>query len=311
MPHWRECLRPIAAGLAATFRHALLNKVAKLRIRATGRSRAVPLPKPLTATPRKPLPPRPYASKASRAPRPEALAANPIACASCGAPVLKRRRRYCDECLPKARRDRGLRAIAAARKALAAQAAAGNDPRASVKAGRKRGEAISEQHRRNRSWARGAAADRDARWFARDRPEARRLLAEPNRRGYRLIARGLLADPIWNSCAASATLGGAHAAARRRGTPLNTKRGGYGDPARLGPAGFGASAARRQAPPIANALRRARRCSQSRSLDPESPGQVTERGCTNFDAYGKTSGMPMGVSIVLSPTTRGYTSNEF
>lgn len=56
----------------------------------------------------------------------------------------------------------------AARKALAAQAAAGNDPRASTNAGRKRGEAISEQHRQNRAWALGASADRDAAWFLRE-----------------------------------------------------------------------------------------------------------------------------------------------
>jgi CRISP-associated protein Cas1 len=169
MPHWRECLRPIAAGLAQTFRDALLNKGSKPRIRVTGaRSRLVPQPSPLMATPRRAAPPKPYVSKASRAPRPEALAANPIACASCGEPVLKRRRRYCEDCLPKARRERGLRAIAAARKALAAQAACGNDPRASVKAGRKRGPAIAEAHRRNRAWARGSASDRDPNWFRRE-----------------------------------------------------------------------------------------------------------------------------------------------
>jgi hypothetical protein len=78
---------------------------------------------------------------------------------------LKRRRRHCDACIPKVRRAHGLRVIEAARKALAVQAAEGNDPRASNRAGRKRGEAISEQHRRNRAWARGANADRDAAWF--------------------------------------------------------------------------------------------------------------------------------------------------
>jgi len=50
----------------------------------------------------------------------------------CGEPVLKRRRRHCDACMPKARREHGVRAIAAARKALAAQSAAGNDPRHSA-----------------------------------------------------------------------------------------------------------------------------------------------------------------------------------
>ena len=54
---------------------------------------------------------------------------------SCAEPVLKRRRRYCETCLPQARRERGLRAIEVARKALATQAAAGEDPRASAHAG--------------------------------------------------------------------------------------------------------------------------------------------------------------------------------
>jgi hypothetical protein len=45
---------------------------------------------------------------------------------------------------------------------------AGKDPRASVKAGRQRGEANAEQHRQNRAWARGASADRDAAWFKRE-----------------------------------------------------------------------------------------------------------------------------------------------
>jgi hypothetical protein len=42
----------------------------------------------------------------------------------CGGPVLKRRRRHCEACMPKVRREHGLRAIAAARKALTAQTAA-------------------------------------------------------------------------------------------------------------------------------------------------------------------------------------------
>lgn len=52
---------------------------------------------------------------------------NNLMCAMCGEPLLKRRRRHCEACMPKARREHGLRAIEAARKALAAQAAAGND----------------------------------------------------------------------------------------------------------------------------------------------------------------------------------------
>lgn len=66
------------------------------------------------------------------------------------------------------RRAHGLRAIEAARKALAVQTAAGDDPRASDRAGRKRGEANAAQHWRNRAWARGSVADRDAAWFLRE-----------------------------------------------------------------------------------------------------------------------------------------------
>jgi hypothetical protein len=56
----------------------------------------------------------------------------------------------------------------AARKALAAQAAAGNDPRRGADMNRTRGEAISEGHRRNRSWAREHLGQRDAAWFKRE-----------------------------------------------------------------------------------------------------------------------------------------------
>lgn len=70
--------------------------------------------------------------------------------------------------MPKARREHGLRAIAAARKALASQTAAGNDPRRSAVVNRARGEAISEGHRRNRSWAREHPGQRDEAWFKRE-----------------------------------------------------------------------------------------------------------------------------------------------
>ena len=70
--------------------------------------------------------------------------------------------------MPKARREHGLRAIEAARKALAAQTAAGNDPRCSADVNRARGEAISEGHRRNRSWAREHPGQRDEAWFKRE-----------------------------------------------------------------------------------------------------------------------------------------------
>ena len=162
LPHWRELLRPIAASLARTFRDALASKNGRSAIPASKRS-------PLAATPRNASRPRLYAAKAGRAPRPEALAANPIACASCGEPILKRRRRYCEACLPQARRERGLQAIAVAPKALAAQAAAGKDPRASAHAGRRRGDANAEHHRRNHRWARELQSNgRDRAWFERE-----------------------------------------------------------------------------------------------------------------------------------------------
>jgi hypothetical protein len=70
--------------------------------------------------------------------------------------------------MPKARREHGLRAIEAARKALAAQSAAGNDPRRSADVNCARGEAISEGHRRNRSWVREHPGQRDEAWFQRE-----------------------------------------------------------------------------------------------------------------------------------------------
>jgi hypothetical protein len=173
LPHWRECLRPIAARLAQTFRELLVNKGAAPRTvsaKPGKKRRGVPGPErsPLLATPRKASQPRPYATRKWRAPTVEARPANPIACAICGDPVLKRRRRHCDACMPKARREHGLRAIEAARKALAAQAAAGNDPRRSAVVNQARGEAISEGHRRNRSWAREHPGQRDEAWFKRE-----------------------------------------------------------------------------------------------------------------------------------------------
>jgi hypothetical protein len=59
-------------------------------------------------------------------------------------------------------------AIEAARKVLAAQTAAGNDPRASAAVNTARGEAISDGHRRNRSWAREHSDQRDEAWFKRE-----------------------------------------------------------------------------------------------------------------------------------------------
>jgi hypothetical protein len=60
-------------------------------------------------------------------------------------------------------------AVVAARKALAAQAAAGNDPRRDPEVNRKRAKAISDAHRRNREWKRGHAGDEgDETWFKRE-----------------------------------------------------------------------------------------------------------------------------------------------
>jgi hypothetical protein len=70
--------------------------------------------------------------------------------------------------MPKARREHGLRAIEAARKVLAAQAAAGHDPRRSAAVNETRGEAISDGHRRNRRWAREHPGQRDEAWFKRE-----------------------------------------------------------------------------------------------------------------------------------------------
>jgi hypothetical protein len=60
-------------------------------------------------------------------------------------------------------------AVAAARKALALQAAAGADPRRDPEVNRKRAAAISEAHRRNREWKREHGAwPRDEAWFKRE-----------------------------------------------------------------------------------------------------------------------------------------------
>ena len=116
LPHWRECLRPIAARLAQTFRESLVNKSATphtLSAKSGNNRRSIPGPErsPLLATPRKTSQPRPYATRAWRAPTIEARPTNPSACSMCGEPVLKRRRRHCEACMPKARREHGLRAI--------------------------------------------------------------------------------------------------------------------------------------------------------------------------------------------------------
>lgn len=64
--------------------------------------------------------------------------------------------------------EHGWRAIEAVRKALAAQAPPGNDPRRRAAVDCARGEAISEGHRRNRSWAREHPGQRDEAGFKRE-----------------------------------------------------------------------------------------------------------------------------------------------
>jgi hypothetical protein len=110
-------------------------------------------------------------------------------------------------CMPKARRQHGLRAIAAARKALAAQSVAGHDPRRSVAVNRARGEAISEGHRRNRSWAREHPRQREEAWFKRQiATEARRIFSAGDRDGNGLVARSLFSHSIRSDGAASTAL---------------------------------------------------------------------------------------------------------
>lgn len=173
LPHWRMLLQPIVAGLAQTFRGALVNQGTSPRTQAANSrkiGRAFPASKhsPLVTTPRKPSQPRPYASKAWSVPRPESLPSAPTACASCGNPVQKRRRRYCEACLPQVRRAHIARAVAAARKTLAAQALQGADPRSTPAANAARGHANAEHHRRNRQWAKEHSDRRDGAWFLRE-----------------------------------------------------------------------------------------------------------------------------------------------
>ena len=70
--------------------------------------------------------------------------------------------------MPEAKREHGLRAVAAAREALAAQTATGNDPRRSAAVDRARTEVIAEAHHRNHSWAREHPGQRDEASFKRE-----------------------------------------------------------------------------------------------------------------------------------------------
>jgi CRISPR-associated endonuclease Cas1 len=183
LPRWRQLVAPVVAHLAQRFRAALpslretngrprrdqrdspqiLTEVSQTPEipRTNGRSHKAkalpsltPAPSPLRETPRKQREKRPYASKAWGTPQPEALRLVPIPCAACGKPVVKRRRRHCDACIPGMKVAQANKAVVAARKALARQAAAGNDPRRDPEVSRRRAVAISEGHRRNREWKR-------------------------------------------------------------------------------------------------------------------------------------------------------------
>jgi CRISPR-associated endonuclease Cas1 len=160
LPRWRLLVAPVVAHLAHAFRQALrergdtattprtLNGSHSPRRPAALAARPTSAQSTLTATPRKRTEVLPYASKAWGAPRPEPLALIPAVCASCGKPVQMRRRRYCEVCMPRARRAHGERVIATARAALATQVREGKDPRASVQANSQRGEANASHHRR-------------------------------------------------------------------------------------------------------------------------------------------------------------------
>lgn len=60
------------------------------------------------------------------------------------------------------------KAVVAARKALAALAAAGKDPRSDSEVNSRRGAAISESHRQNREWARSHPGQQEKAWFKRE-----------------------------------------------------------------------------------------------------------------------------------------------
>ncbi|MFY9719145.1 MAG: CRISPR-associated endonuclease Cas1 [Candidatus Cybelea sp.] len=193
LPRWRQLVGPVVAHLAQRFRAALpsLRETGRPRNgsriltevsetpeipRTKRRSRTVtvvpilaPVSSPLRETPRKVREKPPYKRKTWSTPRPEALALIPIACAACGKPVVKRRRRHCDACIPAMRVAHANKVVVAARKALARQASVGTDPRRDPEVNRKRAAAVSEAHRRNREWKRehGDRA-RDGAWFRRE-----------------------------------------------------------------------------------------------------------------------------------------------
>ncbi|HEX4012433.1 MAG TPA: CRISPR-associated endonuclease Cas1 [Candidatus Cybelea sp.] len=198
LPRWRQLVTPVVAHLAQRFRTALscLREISARPLidsrkgpriltevsetpdipRTKRRSRAgtvVPIltsaQSPLSETPRKQTEKRPYAIKVYGTPRPEALLLTPIPCAACGEPVVKRRRRHCDACIPGMKVAQAGKAVVAARTALARQAAAGADPRRDPEVNRKRAVAIAEAHRRNREWKHEHGEQlRDEAWFRRE-----------------------------------------------------------------------------------------------------------------------------------------------
>jgi CRISPR-associated endonuclease Cas1 len=198
LPRWRQLVAPVIAYLARRFRDALpSHRDASVRLqgyvrddseisvqisenpeipRTKRRSRTATVSPRLTSaqsalaeTPHKQREKRPYASKAYGIPRPEALRLAPVPCAACGEPVVKRRRRHCDACIPGMKVAQASKAVLAARKALALQAAAGNDPRRNPEVNRNRAAAISEAHRRNREWRRELGTQSgDEAWFRRE-----------------------------------------------------------------------------------------------------------------------------------------------
>ena len=105
LPRWRQLMAPVVANLAEAFRGSVGREhrtVAIPRTSSSHRATVVPMSaqSPLQRTPRKASQPRPYASKAWGTPRPEALRLVPGVCCACGGPVVKRRRRHCDACMP-------------------------------------------------------------------------------------------------------------------------------------------------------------------------------------------------------------------
>ena len=198
LPRWRQLVAPVVAHLAQRFRAALPSlRAASVRPRSDTRDRPR-IPIEVSATPEIPrtngrshmatVSPRltsahlrslrrrgsSVSNGRTRARRGERrgrrrYASSPIPCAACGEPVVKRRRRHCDACIPGMKVAQASKAVVAARKALARQAAAGNDPRRDPEVNRKRAVAISEAHRRNREWKREHGAQtRDEAWFRRE-----------------------------------------------------------------------------------------------------------------------------------------------